>query len=348
MDHIITMGTKLRHKNRDVEKTTYEVSNTGVKKITSTPDDTYKIRETIGALYLMDEVGLTSKLSVTPGLRMELTDGGYETSGGRKATSSDIDWNPSLHARYALTKDLILRGSLAHTIGRPEFKAMVPTLSVKKDKVEVGNPDLKAATSINYEAAVEYYFSNGAIVSLGGFYKDIDNVIEKQTIGTDPDTALPLVKPVNAGKAKVYGGEIELKSDLSLIGLKELSIATTYSLLDSEVNDATTGQKRRMVDQPFYLASLVLRYDSKPLGFAASVGLTQIGRKENGSSIPAKIERSYSQLDLSVTQKLFKGVSLYASVINLTNSYKDVVFTNGKTEKEEVGRTWYTGLRFDL
>lgn len=347
-DHIVMAGAKLRHKNRDVYKLASETSAAGVTKITSTADDTYKIRETIGALYLMDEASITEKLTVTPGLRMELTDGGYATSGGRHASGSYVDWNPSLHGRYALAKDLILRGSLARTIGRPEFKAMVPTLSVKKDKVEVGNPDLKAATSYNYEAAIEYYLPNGALVALGGFYKDIDNVIEKQTIGTDSATNLPLVKPVNAGKASVYGGEIELKSDLALIGLKELSVSATYSLLGSKVKDATTGRDRRMVDQPYNLASLVLRYDSKPLGLATSIGFTQIGRKENGSGAPAKIEKAYSQLDLSVTQKLGKGISLYASVINLTNSFKDVVFTNGKTEKEEVGRTWYAGLRFDL
>lgn len=227
---------------------------------------------------------------------------------------------------------------------------MVPTRSVKKDKVEVGNPDLKAATSINYEAGVEYYLPNGGVVALAGFYKAIDNVIEKKTIGYALVSGinLPIVKPVNAGKATVYGGEVEIKSDLGMIGAKDLSINATYSLLDSEVKDATTGVERRMIDQPYYLASLILRYDNKVIGLSASVGFNQMGRKENGGSIPAKIEKAYNQLDLSVTQKLGKGISLYASVVNLTNSYRDVMYNNGKTEKEAVGQTWYTGLRFDL
>jgi len=345
-EHVLMLGAKVRHKNRDVEKLTVDVNAAGVSTVTTTPDDTYHVRETIGALYLMDEAVLTEKLTITPGLRMELTDGGYETSGGRSSSGNYIDANPSLHARYALTRDVILRGSLARTIGRPEFKALVPTRSVKADKVEVGNPDLKTATSYNYEAGVEYYLPNGALVALGGFYKDIANVVEKQTIGIDDATGLPLVKPVNVSEAAVYGAEVELKSDLALIGMKDLSLNATYGLLDSEVRDATTGIKRRMIDQPQYVASVVLRYDRKSLGLAASVGLTQIGRKENGSE--AKIEKSYSQYDLSVTQKLFNGLSLYGSVVNLTNSFKDVVFQNGKVEKEEVGRTWYAGLRYDL
>lgn len=345
-DHILISGVKLRHKNRTVDKLAYEINSAGVRTTTTTADDTYKVRETIGAIYLLDEASLTEKLTLTPGLRMELTDGGYETSSGRTANGNYVDWNPSLHARYSLTKELILRGSLARTIGRPEFKAMVPTRSVKTDKVEVGNPDLKAATSMNYEAGVEYYLPNGGLLALGGFAKDIDNVIEKKTIGTDGATALPLIKPVNAGKALVYGGEAELKSDLALVGLKDLSVAATYSLLESEIKDATTGIKRRMIDQPYYLSSLILRYDNKSIGLAASLGLIQIGRKENGSE--GKIEKAYSQLDLSVTQKLGKRVSMFASMINLTDSYKDVVFVSRKTEKEEVGRTWYFGMRFDL
>ena len=347
-DHVVMLGTKLRHKDRQVDKLTYEVSSSNVTKIITTPDDSYDVKETIAALYLMDEASLTDKLTVTPGLRMELTDGSYETSGGRSADGSYVDWNPSLHLRYSLTKDLLLRGSLARTIGRPEFKALVPTRSIKADKIEEGNPDLKAATSINYEAGLEYYLPGGALVALGGFYKDIDNVIEKKTIGYENvnGSDLPVIRPVNAGSAKVYGGEVELKSDFSLIGIKELSLAATYSLLDSEVRDATTGVKRRMIDQPYYLASMVLRYDNKQIGLAASLGLTQLGRKENGSE--AKYEKSYQQLDLSVSQKIGKGISLYASMINLTDSYKDVVFKNGKTEKEEVGRSWYAGLRFEL
>ncbi|MHB8058348.1 MAG: TonB-dependent receptor plug domain-containing protein [Desulfuromonadaceae bacterium] len=345
-DHVVMLGAKLRHKDRQVEKLTYEVNSSNVIKVITTPDDSYDVKETIAALYLMDEASLTEKLTITPGLRMELTDGSYETSGGRSADGTYVDWNPSMHLRYSLTKDLLLRGSLARTIGRPEFKALVPTRSVKADKVEVGNPDLKTATSYNYEAGVEYYLPNGALVALGGFYKDIANVVEKQTIGIDDATGLPLVKPVNVSEAAVYGAEVELKSDLAMIGMKDLSLNATYGLLDSEVRDATTGIKRRMIDQPQYVASVVLRYDRKSLGLAASVGLTQIGRKENGSE--AKIEKSYSQYDLSVTQKLFNGLSLYASVINLTNSFKDVVFQNGKVEKEEVGRTWYAGLRYDL
>jgi len=345
-EHVVMTGAKLRHKNRDVEKLTYDVSAAGITTVTSTADDTYKVRETIGAIYLMDEASLTEKLTITPGVRMEITDGGYETSGGRSAEGNYVDLNPSLHARYSVTKDLILRGSLARTIGRPAFKDMVPTRSVKADKVEVGNPDLKAATSMNYEAGIEYYLTSGAFVALGGFYKDINNVVEKQTIGTDGATGLPLVKPVNVSNAVVYGGEVELKSDFALIGLRDLSLNATYSLLDSEVRDANTGIKRRMIDQPQYIASVILRYDNKNLGFGVSGGLIQIGRKENGSE--SKIEKAYSQFDVSVTQKLFSGLSLYASVINLTNSYKDVVFSSGKTEKEETGRTWYAGLKFDL
>jgi len=347
-EHLVSAGVKLRDKDREVTKEVREVSSTGVTTVTSTPNDSYLVEETITGVYLMDEASLTEDLIVTPGMRVELTDGKYVTSGGNEASGDFVDWNPSLHGLYKLGSGIHLRGSVARTIGRPAFKDKVPTRSVKKDKVEEGNPDLKATSSYNYEAGIEKYFGKNGVVAVNGFYKDIDDVIEKQRVGTDTVSGLPVERPVNAGKATVKGVDFEAKTSLAFIGLDDFSLTGTYTLMTSEVTDVNTGVQRKLKDQPSDMATVVLRYDSRKLGLAASLGMNYTGAKIDETD-PAKFKKedAFTQWDLSFTQRLYAGVSLYGSAVNIFDEKKKKV-DGTKTEFEEAGRTFYAGLRFDL
>ena len=347
-EHVVSAGVKLRDKDREVTKQVREVGKTGVSTVTSTPNDSYRVNETIGALYLMDEAALTERFILTPGMRVEMTDGEYTTSGGDSASGKYTDWNPSLHALYKLGWGVQLRGSLARTIARPAFKDKVPTRSVKKDKVEEGNPDLSAATSYNFEAGIEKYLGKSGVVAMNGFYKEIDDVIEKQRIGLDPVSGLPVERPVNAGEATVKGIDFEVKSGLDFIGLNDLSLTGTYTILSSEVRDVNTGVTRKLKDVPSDMGTVVLRYDNRKLGLAASLGMNYTGKKEDQTD-PAKLKKedAFTQWDLSFTQRLMAGVSLYGSAVNFLNEKKRKV-DGARTEVEEAGRTFYAGLRFEL
>jgi iron complex outermembrane receptor protein len=347
--HIVSTGIKLRDKKRTVAKENYEINNLGVTKVTTNLLDSYRVDETITAVYLMDEAALSERFVLSPGLRVELTEGEYATAAGVGAKDDFLDWNPSLHALYKLGGGVQLRGSVARTISRPAFKDKVPTRSVKADKVEEGNPDLEAATSINYEAAIEKYLGKSGLIALGGFWKEIDGVIEKQQIGTDGVSGLPLVRPVNAGEATVKGLEIEARSSLEAIGLPSLTVLANYTRLDSEVTDIVTGATRPMVDQPEDLANLTLRYSSKSIGLSAALGVNYIGEKVNAAdpTKPVKVESSFVQWDASLSQKIGKHLQLYTSAVNLFNERKEKR-EGARRETEEVGRTFYAGLRYEL
>ena len=347
-EHLVSAGAKLRDKDREVAREVREVSSTGVTSVTSTPNDSYLVEETITGIYLMDEASLTDNLIVTPGMRVEFTDGRYVTSGGSAASDDFVDWNPSLHGLYKLGAGIHLRGSVARTIGRPAFKDKVPTRSVKKDKVEEGNPELKATSSYNYEASIEKYFGKNGVVAVNGFYKDIDDIIEKQRVGTDTVSGLPVERPVNAGKATVKGVDFEAKTSLAFLGLNDFSLTGTYTLMTSEVTDVNTGAKRKLKDQPSDMGTVVLRYDSGKLGLAASLGMNYTGSKiDETDPTKFKKEASFTQWDLSFTQRLFTGVSLYGSAVNIFDEKKKKV-DGARTEFEEAGRTFYAGLRLDL
>ncbi|MBI3296705.1 MAG: TonB-dependent receptor [Elusimicrobia bacterium] len=172
-ENLLSTGLKWRDKDRRVTKTNWEVNPAGVRADKTVPDDSYRVDETINAAFVMNEASLTDKLVLTPGVRVEFTDGGYQSGGGRSATGRFVDWNPSAHALYRIRDGLQARASVARTISRPSFRDKVPTRSVKPDKVEEGNPDLGAARSINAEAGLEKYFGKTGFLGAGGFYKRI-------------------------------------------------------------------------------------------------------------------------------------------------------------------------------
>jgi len=346
-EHTLSMGIKQRYKNRYVNKDKFEIDKNGVKKITTDPNDSYSLKEGITAFYLMDQASITNDFIFTPGIRVEITDGEYKTAGGREGEGQFTDWNPSLHMLLKLGKGYQIKGSFARTIGRPPFKDKVPTRSEKADKIEEGNPDLKASKSMNYEAGIEKYFGKSGVVAVGAFYKDIKDVIEKQQIGIEG--AKPIIKPINVSKASVQGLEFEVKTGLEFLGLKDLSVSANYTLLDSEVKDPSIGIKRKLKDQPDSLANVIIRYDSKKLGLATSIGMNYIGEKtdETDPTKPKKTEKPFTQWDISVKKTLFKNTSIHGSIINIFKERKEKIETN-RTEKEEVGRTFFVGLRYEL
>lgn len=114
------------------------------------------------------------------------------------------------------------------------------------------------------------------------------------------------------------------------------------------MRDVNTGELRKLKDQPGNIATVVLRYDSRRLGLGASLGMNYTGEKvdETDPAKPKK-ERAFTQWDLSFTQRLAAGISLYGSAVNVFNEKKKKV-DGARTEYEEAGRTFYAGLRFDL
>ncbi|MBI4350026.1 MAG: TonB-dependent receptor [Elusimicrobia bacterium] len=345
-NHLLSGGFKRRDKDRVVSKYLYEVNAAGVKSVKSTPNDSYVVDEEITAFYLMDQAELGDSLTLTPGLRVELTDGAYRTAAGTSAAGNFTDWNPSLHARLRLGRGWQARGSFARTIGRPAFKDKVPTRSEKPDKIEEGNPELKAAASLNYEAGLEKFLGKSGVLAAGVFYKDVRDIVEKQQVGTE--SGKPVVKPVNVSEAAVRGLELELKTGLGFIGLERFSLSSGYSLLDSAVKDPVTGQERKLKDQPDSIGSAILRYESVKGAFTASVGANYIGEKKDETD-PAKKkrERAFTQWDLSLKQRLFGGLSLYGSVTNIFNESK-LKTEPGRRERESVGRTAFLWLRYEL
>jgi iron complex outermembrane receptor protein len=108
----------------------------------------------------------------------------YPTVGRRNEVDRSYeDWLPSLNVVMELTPDLLGRLSAAKVMSRPELGVLTPSASVTATTrtASVNNPLLDPIRAKTFDAALEWYFRPGSLLSLAYFYKDIDTFIQRVT-----------------------------------------------------------------------------------------------------------------------------------------------------------------------
>ena len=224
----------------------------------------FKNSESVTAGYVMGVIDF-KKLTIITGLRVEntqttsenaviATNRGVATPSTTVATNSYTNFLPSLQLKYSPSKNFITRASFTNTLGRPNYSDLsgatnlsyteLTTPGLFTGSVRLANPELKPYLSSNLDLAFEYYIPNGGIVSLGGFYKKIQNQIYRiSTIKRDLTyegrlyQQLTLSEITNADDADLYGMEFSYEQTLSFLPglLNGLGFSANFALIDSKV-----------------------------------------------------------------------------------------------------------------
>lgn len=122
------------------------------------------------------------------GTRVAITDvesvGTATTGRELKGTNRYTDVLPSVNLVYEPVEDLLLRFGASKAMARPLLGNLSPTitsLSIPSTgdttgaSLTIGNPKLKPFRSDNIDVSVEWYFREGAVLSVAGFNKDISS-----------------------------------------------------------------------------------------------------------------------------------------------------------------------------
>ncbi|SHM66280.1 iron complex outermembrane recepter protein [Duganella sacchari] len=90
---------------------------------------------------------------------------------------------PSANFKFDLSPTLVGRLAVAKTMARPDYSAMVGAVTLNDTNLtgSSGNPNLKPVRSVNYDAALEWYFAPKSLLSAGVFYMDMSSYV---TYGT--------------------------------------------------------------------------------------------------------------------------------------------------------------------
>ncbi|MCJ7756647.1 MAG: TonB-dependent receptor, partial [Gillisia sp.] len=158
--------------------------------------DINKLNVNLGVRYQQDDLYVVYNVGNIPG-RI-----------GRSEISYD-NFYPSMSLRYALSDETNLRLAGSKTITLPEFKEIAPFEYVSQTgQVTRGNPALKASTNYNLDLKWEYFPSAGELISLTGFYKRLEDPINK----VQDRGSAGIFSYFNSGeKAQIYGLELETR-----------------------------------------------------------------------------------------------------------------------------------------
>ncbi len=105
-----------------------------------------------------------------------------------------LRWFPSLNASFNLREDLIVRGSVYTSIGRPDYNQYAggvilpdPEDQQPGDQITVSNIGIKPWSARTFNARVEYYLQGVGQVSLSAFRRDFKNFFGNTVFNPSPE-----------------------------------------------------------------------------------------------------------------------------------------------------------------
>lgn len=327
------------------------------------PANQISIEEEILAAYAM----VTTQFgwgNIVAGARIEQTD--YSSTGTIDGSSVAVDDKftnvlPSVHVNIDLAENVKLRFSGSSGLNRPTYNEWRAAASVDVANREVrgGNPTLEPEEAVGADAAIEWYFAEGSILSVGAFYRQVDNVIYADSTLIDGGIYLPSAAgenweytgSVNGKDGKMQGAELNFVGHAgNMLGpwLDGFGISLNATFLDSEFQDLK-GETYDLPGTSDLLYNASLFYENH--GISARVNYQYRDEWISPIEDPSEYWGEQERVDASISYELPFDLnnailSVYANGNNLTDE-TDVRYAGNGTinQAESYGRHWLVGLR---
>jgi len=204
----------------------------------------------INGYFVGSEINFGPFVNIDAGVRVE--DGEqivdsfspFRPNTGVETVIDGTDVLPTVSLNWTFADNMQLRGAFSQTIGRPQFRELAPTpfINVETDQDFVGNPFLTNPRLDNFDLRWEWYFARNQFLTIGLFYKNIDDPIEQFVEQAGDRTRIRFQQ---IPQARIKGVEFELTRRFTVgdgfLGLGDLFsageflIATNYTFTDSEI-----------------------------------------------------------------------------------------------------------------
>lgn len=329
------------------------------------PSDSYDASTFISAGYV-GGVYPIGNFNLSGGVRTEYSVQDLNSANDARrvnVTNTELAVLPSFNLDYNFSKKSLIRGGYGRTVNRPEFREFAPFLYYSFEMIAgfFGNPDLQMATIDNVDLRYEIYPSEGETISVGAFYKNFSNPIEKvqQNI-----TETLQFTYANADNAQVYGVEVEARKAMSNVTsapfIKNLSFNVNASLIWSEVflgqNVAFEANRRALQGQSPYVVNAAMYYIDPVSNFQASLAYNVQGPRifvAGNVNNPSIYELQRHALDLTVSKTFSERTTLKFGIQDLLNFqyrfYQDSNFDKKiDTSVDDPMYLWRKGSLFSL
>ena len=153
------------------------------------------------AAYLMTELNITPYVTFLPGVRFENFFTAYHGEVFRDNKVSNVEqppadysllyverenqyWLPMVHVTVTPLDWLKIRLARTETLTQPDYIMYAPITSMNSNNnyCRAANSQLKPAHSKNYDVSISVFDNYVGLLSISGFYKDVDDLILQSTI----------------------------------------------------------------------------------------------------------------------------------------------------------------------
>ena len=333
--------------------------------------ENFDASENVAGGFVMIDKNITSKFSVMAGVRFEHTSvdyNGFQFDTDLEevtATKGDDEYTnvlPNLHLRYNVNNDIVLRAAWTNTLARPNYYDLVPYRLIENgtEILSEGNSSLEPTRSMNFDLMGERYFESVGIISIGGFYKSLDDIIVTYQQNNFMDVVSGLEfeeysQPRNGGQATLKGVEVAVQRQLSFLpGVwKGLGVYVnyTYTKSDADEMDGREGEDLGMPGTAEHMFNASLSFETKKLVMRLSLNHTSDYIDEIGES--SFYDRFYDKqtfLDFNASFALASQWRVFAEANNLTNQplryYQGI--QSRVMQEEFYGQRFALGVKFDL
>ncbi len=324
----------------------------------------FTAKETITAAYVMADHQFSSKFSAIAGLRLEHTAIDYkgnifdidnEEVSPAEGDQSYSNFMPGLHLKYDMDPNTIIRFAWTNTIARPNYYDLVPyaNFSPEDEELERGNPNLKPTTAMNFDLMAEKYYENVGLISLGGFYKDIDSFVYTITSQgySDPQFGndLQYSRPDNGGTATVYGLEASFQRQI----WKNFGIYLNYTFTNSSTTgiEDRDGEELELPGTADNMFNASLSYENKRFVMRVSLNYASDYLDElGGEGFEDRYYDKQTFLDVNASYAITPKWRVFAEGNNLTNQplryYQGI--KSRTMQAEYYNARFNFGVKFDL
>jgi iron complex outermembrane recepter protein len=239
------------------------------------------------------------------------------------------------------------------------------TVCFKFDGGNAGNSNLDPFRASQFNLSWEDYFARNGLLSVGSFYKAVDNFVTTQNVptlvadGTGGTTA-NVATPVNGGTGKIYGLEFTGQYAFDF----GLGMALNYTRADSSSTQTSSfgtelpipGVSKNSVNATVYYeyagfsARTAYSWRDKAVN-SGGVGSSFAFQDINGiQKVYTVYQAPYGQLDGQLEYDFSRHFGVLVQVVNLTNAKQHTYlqFPDEPFTYDDTGRRLYFGVKGKL
>ncbi|MBT0669369.1 TonB-dependent receptor [Novosphingobium profundi] len=288
------------------------------------------------------------------------------------------DWLPSANIVVEPMDNLLLRFSAAEVMSRPELGVLTPTSGVNPitRSGTVNNPYLDPIRAKTFDAAVEWYFRPGSLLSAAFFYKDIGTYIQSissqvpfNELGlpdalldgsnTLPTELFTITRPVNTPGGKLKGIELNAQVPFNFLDgfFGHFGVLGNFTYVTSKIEYCltsvdgvcTVSTKDDLVGLSKETASGTLYYEDSKFSIRSTVNYRGPFIRGIPASPGSDIQGNSSTIyvDASASYAITENFKLIVEGTNLTDEQNRLYIDSTRNDtlfQTRVGRTFTFGV----